>query len=212
MPDREAPAARAWSRRAAWGAALRLLACYAVLTALLYGAGEPYSRGWAPIIAAQMGLIQGHFVAPRVGVATMDGQAVLRFDGTISPRLRSRFPVIPAGETIWATTLQAHLHNHLILVMSLVAAWPAGTIRRRCWLLLGGLAATAVSTSLDLPFALTGLALGEIYVVLEPGLLKTDALVRYFDFLQAGGRLLLPIVGAGLVVAAQAGGRRSSGA
>jgi hypothetical protein len=209
MPARPEPAVPEWTSGTAWGAALRLLAAYAVLTALLYGAGEPYSRGWSRIIAAQMPLIQNHFAAPEVDLATMDGQAVLRFEGTISPRLRSRFPDIPAGETIWAATLQAHLHNHLILVMSLLAAWPAPTIRRRCRLLLAGLVAAVASTSLDLPFALAGLALGEIYAGFEPGLLKTDALVRYFDFLQAGGRLLLPIVGAGLVVAAQSGSRPS---
>lgn len=192
------------------GAALRAAAAYVAITMALYGWGDAYTRAWCRAIEWQVATVQTHFSDPRVAMATVNGETLLRLEAVVGPRLRSRFPVIPPGEVVWGSTLAAYLHNHLILVMALLAAWPARSARQRCRLLAGGLAATVMSTSLDLPFALAGLILGEVYAVLDPDLLRTAALVRYFDFLQSGGRLLLPFVAAGLVVLFHAEGGRPS--
>ncbi len=187
-------------KRPAWLASARVLATYLILTAILYGAGEPYSRGWCRIFEHQIGFIQSEFSAANVRLTHLDGQAAFRFDGTVTVNLRARFPGISAWEQVSAWTLQAYAHNHVILVFALLAAWPAPTVRRRLRLALAGIPATVVSTSLDIPFALAGLAISEVYAAFDPGLLETDLLVQYFNFLQGGGRVLLPIAAAGLAI------------
>jgi hypothetical protein len=206
-------ATAAASRHDHWslgGAALRAATAYVLLTVALYVWGEAYTRTWCRAIEVQVATMQRDFSDPRVAVVAINGETLLQLQAMVTPRLRSRFPGIPPGEMIWGSTLEAHLHNHLILVMVLLAAWPAPTPGLRLQRLTAGLAATAVSTSLDLPFALTGLVLGEVYAVLDPDLLRTDAMVRYFDFLQSGGRLMLPLVAAGSVLLVHARGGRPS--
>lgn len=198
-----------WSLR---GVALRAAAAYVVLTITLYGWGHTYTRIWCRAVEAQVAMLQPHFSAPQVAMVAINGETLLRLQAVVGPRLRDRFPVIPRGEMVWGLTLAAYLHNHLVLVMVVVAAWPTRSSGQRCRLLAAGLVATVVSTSLDLPFALAGLVLGEVYAVFDPGLLRTDALVRYFDFLQAGGRLLLPLVAAGLALLFHAEGGGPSSA
>jgi hypothetical protein len=188
-------------KRRGWLAAWRLVATYAILTALLYGAGEPYSRAWCQVLEWQIERIQGEFSAATVTLTDVDAQAAFRFEGTVTAALISRFPGIPPGAKVWATTLQAYAHNHAILIFSILVAWPAATARHRARLLLAGVPATGLSTSLDIPYALAALTRGEVYAAFDSGLIDTDLLVRYFEFLQGGGRLMLPVAAAGLAIA-----------
>ncbi len=177
-----------------WLALARLAVAYAALTALLYTGGETYSRLWSDVFARQIDWLQDDFSGSTVALTRADGHGAFRFDGQVTPALTGRFRGVPAGAEVWADTLQGYAHLHLIVVFSLLCAWPAGTWRQRLKLLATGFPAVVLSTSFDIPFALSGVALSEVYAVLDPASLESDPLVIYFEFLQRGGRLLLPLL------------------
>jgi hypothetical protein len=180
----------------------RLLLAYAVLTLVLWLGGRGYSQAWCGILATLVAWLQEGFAPVQVGLAVIDGQPAFQVRGAASPALVARYPVMPPG-TLWtAGTLQAYAHLHLVLVLAPLLAWPVGNARARLRLLAGAVPAVAVATCLDLPFALYGLLMTGVYQTLDPAGLATDPAVAYFEFLQRGGRLVLPLAAAGLVIAA----------
>ena len=177
-----------------WLALARLAITYGALTVLLYSGGEAYGRPWCAVFARQIEFIQKDFSGSTVVLASIDGQAAFRFEGRLTPALADRFAGVTPGAEFWAGTLQAYAHLHLIIVFSLLCAWPADNWRQRWILLATGFPAVVLSTSFDIPFALSGLALSEVYAVLDPASSMSDPQVVYFEFLQRGGRLLLPLL------------------
>ncbi len=178
----------------------RLTVAYGALTAILYSGGQAYSRLWSDVFARQIEWLQDDFYGSTVSLTRVDGHGAFRFDAQVTPALATRFEEVPAGAQVWADTLEGYAHLHLIVIFSLLCAWPAGSWRQRCILLATGIPAVALSTSLDIPFALSGVALSEVYTVLDPALLESDPLVIYFEFLQRGGRLLLPLLSAAFAI------------
>jgi hypothetical protein len=191
----------------------RLLAAYAVLTLALWLGGHAYSLAWCDAFAALLGWLQDAFTPITVGLAVIDGQPAFEVQGLASPALVARYPVMPAATRWTAGTLQAYAHLHLVLVLAPLLAWPAAGALARLRLLAGAVPAVAVATCLDLPFALHGLLLTGVHQTLDPDALATDPAVLYFEFLQRGGRLVLPLAAAGLVIARVAPARsRARGA
>jgi hypothetical protein len=179
-----------------------LLLAYAVLTLLLWVGGRTYSLAWCGIFEVLLGWLQDAFAPVTVRLAVIDGQPAFQVQGAASRALVARYPVMPPG-TLWtAGTLQAYAHLHAVLVLAPLLAWPVAGARARPRLLAGAVPAVAVATCLDLPFALHGLLMTGVYETLDPGSLGTDPAVAYFEFLQRGGRLVLPLAAAGLVIAA----------
>jgi hypothetical protein len=180
----------------------RLLLAYGALTLVLWLGGASYSQVWCGPFEVLLGWLQDTFAPVAVGLAVIDGQPAFQVRAVAGPDLVARYPVMPPG-TLWtAGTLQAYAHLHAVLVLAPLLAWPVAGARGRLRLLAGAVPAVAVATCLDLPFALHGLLITGVYETLDPGRLAADPAVAYFEFLQRGGRLVLPLAAAGLVIAA----------
>src|SRR5262249_25536800 len=93
----------------------------------------------------------------------------------------------------YSSTLQAYALYHPILAFALLAAWPVRTWGRRALLLALGVPSVLLSTSLDIPFVLTG-HFQEIFVATPPtGPLPWDARMLDSSCLHNGGRFGLTL-------------------
>jgi hypothetical protein len=180
------------------GAALRLVAAWILLTVAFWQAGGLYSAIWCRPVAWLVGSSQMNFASVTVDLAPIDDQPAFRIRAIAADPLVARYPVMPPG-TLWtAGTLQAYAHLHPTLILAVAIAWPVTATTRRLRLLAAAVPAVAASTLLDLPFALYGLLMSGVYGMLDPD--RADLLMYYSEFLQRGGRTLLPVVAAATLV------------
>lgn len=182
--------------------AARALAAWAVLTLAFWQFGPTYSRAWCDVFGWLVTVGQEQFGPVAVRLAPVDGQPAFEIVAQAAPALVARYPVMPVGTEWTAGTLQAYAHLHAVLVLAVLLAWPVAARGTRLLLLAAAVPAIVASTLLDLPFALYGLLMTGVYETLDPAGLARDPAVLYFDFLQRGGRLLLPLVAAALALIA----------
>jgi hypothetical protein len=178
-------------------AALVLLAAYVALTFAAYSAGESYVAAWLPVWRLEADwLMPAGLVRTGLELAAVDSQhlIVLRLATTV-PHVLAGQP-IPVGTGLRSTTLQAYALHHAVIVWALLGAWPVPSWRRRLALLALGVPCVLITTSLDIPFVLVGLAQELLLEKLAPNRLATDPLVLYYSFVHAGGRVGLAVAGA----------------
>lgn len=99
--------------------------------------------------------------------------------------------VIPAGGTINTSTLAGHMLVHVVLLTTLLAAWPASSLRSYLARLLLALPALVLLAWLDVPLIMTGSMHALILESLAPESLPTARFVLAMQFLENGGRYLL---------------------
>lgn len=168
--------------------ALRLLGSYVVLTALLYLHGSSYSSVWCGAIERVTQELLVSIDVQSVDTAELGNERVFRMTGVTRRSLYAPQGLIPSGTALAATTLQAYANLHLILIASLLMAWPVETAGERLKLMASVIPAVGLATLLDVPFVLAGVALDDLVDVTGD---KADHLNLYYRFLQQGGRYLL---------------------
>lgn len=157
---------------------------YALLTALCYRYGELYSDGWRVPLRYATACLTPLIDIDRITLDVLGRQRVFRLQGRTHVDVQLPDGVLPRGTAGEATTLQAHAHLHLIVIGSLLLAWPADTARRRSQLLLAVIPAVMLATLLDIPFVFAGLTTPDGGSV---------GLQLYYRFLQQGGRVILAV-------------------
>lgn len=185
--------------------ALRFVAAYGLLTALMFVWGEGYSAGWRKPFEAAIAMLSSKVAVRSVDLEQLSGQRVFVLRAQTRAAIRTFRGTAPAGTQLQSTTLQAYAHHHLILILAALAAWPVRRLVERAVLLAAGIPAIVLATMLDLPFTLLGVMQDAILAASEPDRLGTDAAVLYFQFLQQGGRYMLAIAAAGLAIVARQG-------
>lgn len=181
--------------------ALQFVAAYVLLTALMYAWGGGYSSAWRKPFEAAIAALPSTVRVKSVDVAQLGDQRVFVLRAQTRDAMRTPRGIAPAGIKLQSTTLQAYAHHHLILILAAVVAWPVRRPVQRAMHLAAGVAAVAVSTMLDLPFALLGVMQDTLLAASAPERLGADAYVLYFAFLQGGGRYALSLASAGLAMA-----------
>lgn len=185
------------ARGARWRVPLVFVCVYVVLTTAASGFGELYLRAWLPIFRWELdATLQSRLASASLTLTQTGGQRLIVYDVLTTVPLRFGRTTAPAGTGFYSSTLQAYALHHAIIVFAMLAAWPVRSLRRR-WLLLAlGVPCVLVTTSLDIPFVLTG-QFQELFVAGPAvGPLPWDARTLYYSFLHAGGRLGLAIVAA----------------
>ena len=182
---------------------------YAALTGLGYANGEWYVAGWLRIFLVEtISLLPRGFVAESIRLETQHSQRLIVVNTHTSLALYPR-GIVPPDKPYEISTLQAYAISHAALVFSILAAWPTGgSPYRRILLLLLGIPCVLVSTSLDVPFVLAGLARRLIVAAVDPEAAGRDPLLLYYEFLQRGGRY--GVIVALALLAAAAGSARAA--
>lgn len=175
----------------------RLLLTYVTLTAALYACGAAYSEWWCGLFYQVSRLIPADVGAVALDTHHTKGEAVFRLQAVTRIDLPVAQQRIPPGLGLESTTLQAYAQLHPILICSVLMAWPAG-FGRRVVLGLVGVVGVVVATLLDIPFTLMGVAQISVEAVTDT---HESWLGFYYRFLQQGGRQVLSLVIAIIVIA-----------
>ena len=184
-----------------------LLLAYVVLTATAYAAHSLYMHAWLPLLAREIDwlLAPMGFARKTLELVTEHGEQLISLDALATKPISYRHSVPPARIPVFfATTLQAYALLHPAVIYSILIAWPAQSLRERSSMLAWGLPCVVITTSLDVPFVLTGMIRTTVLERYAPERLAYDPLVVYSEFLHRGGRLGLAIAAA-CVVALVAG-------
>jgi hypothetical protein len=177
--------------------ALTGLAVYAALTAAAYWFGELYIAPWLPWFRAELAwLLPTGIGVDALELATVGRDHVIQLHAVTTMPLTGGGTTVPAGIALKSSTLQAYALHHAVIVYAVLAAWPTPSWRRRVLLLALGVPCVLVTTSLDIPFVLSGLLQDLVLANLAPEQLGTDPLVTYYNFLQGGGRVGLALAAA----------------
>lgn len=108
--------------------------------------------------------------------------------------------VIPAGGIVNTSTLAGHMLVHVVLLATLLTAWPARSFKEWLLRLLAGLPALVALAWLDAPLLMTGSMHALLLEHLAPETLPIARFVLAMQFIENGGRyLLILLVGLALI-------------
>jgi hypothetical protein len=176
-------------------AAATLVITYMVLTTAGFIDGDRWLAAGMPLLAKEVDwLLPAEFTREAIGFTTANGQGQIALEAVTTTDLHAPGRTIAAGALLRSTTLKGYALQHAAIVFAILAAWPAGSLRRRALLVALGVPCALLSVSLDIPFVLTGLLRESWLQQVSPSLVATDPLVVYYSFLHRGGRIGLSIV------------------
>ena len=187
-------------RRASW----RLLFSWLALSVLGYVAGERLITFSRPLLAASIGQIAPDLHGP-LALVVHQGERHLRFDAqAVRPIALGRGLVVPAGQALPSSASVFHVLVPLVILGTLIGAWPARSAAEQIRVVILGIAGAALVLALTTPFQLVGLielALQEFADQHGSGRPRPLAL-SWMLMLEGGGRWALPVAVAVLAIAA----------
>jgi hypothetical protein len=175
---------------------LRLLAAWLGLSILGFLIGKEIISFLLPFISWVFGLIEPG-ISPLLSIQQHDGNEVIHLAATIVHPLRiSPSILIPEGIELTAAGSLVHALVPIVILLSLVIAWPAEGLRERSVLLLLSLPAALITVALTTPFLLAGrIEIMFSEIAFQRGDQREEPLaVTWLLFTEGGGRWILPIV------------------
>lgn len=172
---------------------LRFLLACVLLLALARAFGDACVAALLPVFRWELGLLDDHYRILFLGLSSQGADSVVRLDVTLArPVIAGARVIVPDSRGIaTVTTLAGHVLQPVILMLAVLAAWPA---RKRAEYLLRascGLPLLVLLLMVDVPFVL----LAEIWSMFmeshAPG--RYSSLIAWSAFLQSGGRSALAL-------------------
>lgn len=174
-------------------AALFLLA-YLALLALSVQYGHHYLEILLPLYRWEIGWLAPDYRIVSLALADHRGEAVVALTQELVSYTVIAGRALPPGGSISSSTLAGHSLQHPLLVLSLLAAWPAKNLSSRIALLAVAAPFLLLVELLDVPLVLLGSVHDLILANVAPG--TGSLLVDWMNFLNGGGRLALSIAAA----------------
>ncbi len=170
------------------------LIAYLLLLVLSVQYGQRYVELLLPLYRWEIGWCAPDYQIQSLLLQDNRGEAVVALKLKLVQYTFSGGHLLPPGGEISSSTLSGHALQHVLLMLSLLAAWPIRGIKRRFALLGIALPLLLLVEMLDLPLVL----LGSIEDLLLANVAPTSSsvLVNWMNFLNGGGRLALSIVAA----------------
>jgi hypothetical protein len=176
---------------------LVLIGVYALLLLAAFRLGDLYVTAWLPLLKLEVQwLLPKGLRCDSVVLVSQQAQRLIELHAVTTIRQAFANGVLPAGVALKASTLQAYVLYHPVIIFATLAAWPAHGWRRRIALLLLGIPCVLITTSLDIPFVLGGLAQDLILGNFAPTDARNDPRALYYTFVHGGGRLGIAVAGA----------------
>jgi hypothetical protein len=174
--------------------ALWFLLTYAVLLALSLQFGQRYVELLLPLYRWEIGWIFPDFNIVSLALADNRGEGLVALQLNLVHYIVIAQKLLPPGLSVSSSTLTGHALQHPLLMLSLLAAWPAQHFSQRMVRLLISLPILLLLEMLDVPLVL----LGSIEDVILANIANSTSslLVVWMNFMNGGGRLALSIVAA----------------
>lgn len=175
--------------------AVRLVMAYGAVVFACVLWGQHYAQFLLPLYGWEIRVLAPRYDVTGLESIRQQGEQVVALSVTLASFLKQGDWTLPPGIGMTSSTLQGHALQHVIVMLSLLLAWPA---RRwhdyaiRLGLMIPALLAVEV---LDVPLVLLGSLDDLLSSQLNPDAGDT-LLVRWMDFLNGGGRLALSVAAA----------------
>lgn len=179
-----------------------LLVSYCLLTLIMVAFGEYLLRILLPLYSFFINIISTELQVQSIALDN-SGTTKQILTVVINPELlHLGKSSLPAGVPIQLSTLQGHSLQHLIIIYSILLAWPPilsnnkQLATNKLKLLLISLPFVLIVEFFDVPFVLLGSAYDLIYSNLAPELVTSSLMIKFMDFLNGGGRLAFSLTAA----------------
>ena len=173
-----------------------LIVSYIVLSALMLLFGDYYIKLLLPFFSLAIDMISTELQVESISLGTQGStQQILAV--VINPEpLHFQTVSMPAKIPMQLSTLQGHVLQHIIIIYSLLLAYPPVFKADKLKLLLISIPFLLVVEFIDIPIVLLGSAYDLIYSNLATDLVKSSPLITMMNFLNGGGRLALSVAAA----------------
>lgn len=176
---------------------LRLLVIGVAVLALSFLIAPHYVGLWLPLYKQVAGWLLPDYRIVELALRSQPPDQLVSLTIETARPLIVGTKLLPAGMSLSSTTLQGHAVQHLVIVVSLLLAWPQNQPgSQRLVLLLFALPALFILEALDIPFVLAGAIQDLLLAQFSPSEWSQSWLVRWMNFLNGGGRLALSLAGA----------------
>lgn len=170
------------------------LAAYLILLMLSMQYGQHFVELFLPLYRWEIGwLAPGYRI---LGLALQDnhGEAVVALSLELKTYIVFAGRVLQPGGGVSSSTLAGHILQDAVVMLSLLAAWPARRFYERPLLWVMALPFLLLIEMLDTPLMLLGSIEDILLANIAPG--SSSFLVYWIHFLDGGGRLALSIAAA----------------
>lgn len=175
--------------------ALRLVAAFLVMATVGILAGEAYARLVLPVHRFVLTLAFDDLRTRSLRLDLEDQPRIVWSVASHRP-VRVGEQTLPANVPMSASTLAGHSVQHLVLLYTVILAWPQPGWRARARVLALSVPALLLVEALDVPFVLRGSLEDLMRYQLAPDTLRTNWLVIWMDVMNGGGRLALSLAAA----------------
>ena len=174
------------------------LVAYLALLALSVRDGQHLIELLLPIFRWEIGWIEPDFRLLSFGLQDNRGEAVVALSLELKTYIVFAGRVLHPGGGVSSLTLSGHILQDAVLMLSLLAAWPACHFYERPLRLLLAFPLLLLVQMLDTPLMLLGSVEDILLANIAPG--SSTFLVYWMHFLDGGGRSALSITGALLAI------------
>ena len=185
------------NRRILFKSAAVFLTAYLALLVLSLQFGHRLADLLLPIYRWEIGYLMPDYQILSMGLQDNRGESVIAMNLKLVHTLVVEGRMIFPGGHISCSTLAGHTLQNAVLMLSLLAAWPANIYRRFVMLMIAAPILLLVEM-LDTPLMLAGSINDLILANVAP--YASSLSVYWMHFLDGGGRLALSIFGALLAV------------
>ena len=170
------------------------LTAYLLLLVLSVQYGQRYVELLLPLYRWEIGWCAPDYQILNLSLQDNRGEAVVALKLKLVQYSFAGGHLLPPGGEISSSTLSGHVLQHVLLMLSLLVAWPMRGITQRMALLGIALPLLLLVEMLDVPLVLLGSIEDLILANVAPT--ASSFLVSWMNFLNGGGRLALSIVAA----------------
>ncbi len=170
------------------------LPAYLALLVLSMQFGHHYVEFLLPLYRWEIGWFTPDYRIASLALADNRGEAVVALTLDMIRYVVVAGHGLPPGGSISSSTLAGHALQHPLLMLSLLAAWPAASLPHRVALLAIAVPLLLLVEMLDVPLVLLGSIEDLVIANIAPD--AGSFLVYWMNFLNGGGRLALSIAAA----------------
>ena len=174
------------------------LLTYLVLLGLSLQFGQHYIELWLPIYRWEIAWLAPDYHIVSLAIADNHNESVIALNLDLIRYIVVAGHALPPTSGISSSTLAGHALQHPLMMLSLLAAWPASNNFQRVNLFLIAVPLLLLVEMLDVPFVLLGSIEDLLIANITPD--TFSVWVAWMNFMNGGGRLALSIVGAFTVV------------
>ena len=177
---------------------LRLALAWAGLSLLGLATGEHLVSFLLPFFSDIINAMSSSYVHS-LNTVEQNGTPLIEIKATLVEPIRAASTiVIPPGKSFSATVYTWHVLVPVIIIYSLLIAWPVTYFRQRLQILLLGILTAMLLLAFTIPALLAGHIEAQLISLIQKvgGHPDVPFILDWVIFVELGGRWLLPIIGA----------------